>query len=424
MVRKDGTTFAAEGQGSYVVDAEGVPRTVRIMLRDESERVAAEAALRDAEERLEIALQGGDLGLFEVNLQAGEVRILHAASTLALNAEPGVGHAAVSIFNQVHPEDRAKVERAMAAHLSGEREWFEAEFRIRPGEGTGWNWAFVRARVTGATDEGAPALLAGTVVDTSRLRRAEEDRERAETAMRDAQRLESIGTLAAGVAHDFNNLLTAITGNLFLLGEALPKDDVDAQESLRDALHATERGAEVARRLLEFGRPSATTKEALSLGRLVEEALHLARAWDVAGVEVTVTDDGSPDLTWGDPTGIEQALLNLVINALDAVEGTGAVEVERGTIEVSARDGLARAGLAPGRYQCVSVRDSGPGIRPEVRARIFDPFFTTKPVGKGTGLGLWTALGTARSNGGWLDCESSPGHGATFRLILPVAGES
>ena len=234
-----------------------------------------------------------------------------------------------------------------------------------------------------------------------------------------AQQMETLGTLAGGIAHDFNNLLTAILGNVYLARSA-----VDAESALApyldEARVASERGAELVRRLLAYSRPGVDRSERVSLVHLVDETVKLARRGLTPSVELEVQEPCPPAAVEGNFSALQQVLLNLLVNARDAMPGGGRMRISFATDQVD-DEAAAAAGLRPGPFHVIAVSDTGTGMSPETLSRIFDPFFTTKEVGKGSGLGLPTSLSIARAHGGALEVQTAPGRGSTFRIMLPAA---
>ena len=246
------------------------------------------------------------------------------------------------------------------------------------------------------------------------------DRRNAEMALAQAQKLDSLGVLAGGIAHDFNNLLTTILGNLYLLDGELPEDS-PLRAYTEETRVAAERGADLVKRLLGFSRPGIQANETVPLRRLVDETVTLARRALGPSVTLDIAPIDSRAVVSGEFTALQQVLLNLLLNARDAMPGGGRISIHftPRTIPPSALWEQRR--VAPGAYHELAISDTGEGMSPDVLQRIFDPFFTTKEVGKGTGLGLSTALSIARAHGGWLAAESREGEGSRFRFLLPEA---
>jgi PAS domain S-box-containing protein len=243
------------------------------------------------------------------------------------------------------------------------------------------------------------------------------DRRLMENRLHQAEKMQALGTMAGGVAHDFNNLLTAILGSLEL---ALRRNDSDArlQRLLENATMAAERGTTLTQRLLTFSRQRDLALRAVDANQVIHEMEDLiARS---IGMGITVTEGLAADLWLAhvDPDQLELALLNLCINARDAMEGEGSLTLITRNFSLREEDALD---LVPGDYVLVGVRDTGPGIAPEVIARVFEPFFTTKPVGKGTGLGLSMVYGLAQQAGGLARVLCPDGQGTTVEIILPRA---
>jgi nitrogen-specific signal transduction histidine kinase/CheY-like chemotaxis protein len=244
-------------------------------------------------------------------------------------------------------------------------------------------------------------------------------RKRLERELRQAQKMEAVGQLTGGVAHDFNNLLTVVLGNLEMLEERLAGEDDLAL--LRDAREAARLGAELTGRLLAFARRQPLRPRAVDLGQAVPEAAALLRRTLGEAVELrTVLAPGLPPVL-ADPGQLQNALLNLAINARDAMPAGGRLTIEAAEAELDADAAETRPGLRPGRYVTLAVADTGAGMAPEVRERAFEPFFTTKGPGAGSGLGLSMVYGFARQSGGHAEIYSEPGLGTVVSLYLPRA---
>ena len=247
------------------------------------------------------------------------------------------------------------------------------------------------------------------------------ERNAAEERLRRAQRLESVGQLTGGIAHDFNNLLTVVIGNLDLLQEHLAKDPAAADHAAR-AMRAATRGAALTRQLLAFARRQPLDAKIIDVNERVEGTMDLL--YRTLGEEITVSTQLAPDL-WpaiADPTQLEAAIVNLAINARDAMPEGGRLLIETANKRIDANDVAKSFEAAPGNYVMLAVSDTGTGMPPEVLARVFEPFFTTKPAGKGTGLGLSMVYGFVRQSQGHVQIYSEVGHGTSVRLYLPRAG--
>jgi nitrogen-specific signal transduction histidine kinase/CheY-like chemotaxis protein len=242
---------------------------------------------------------------------------------------------------------------------------------------------------------------------------------RQEALLLKAQRLEAVGQLTGGVAHDFNNLLTVILGNIELLEPKL-RDEV-SRSLATEAREAAEMGARLTDRLLTFARRQRLETTSLNLNEFVLGLIELLRR--TIGAPVDLSTSLAPDLwpTMADPGQVENAVLNLVLNARDAMLDGGRLVIETFNARVDADEAVGVAGMAAGDYVVLSVADTGHGMPPEVRARAFEPFFTTKGAGKGSGLGLATIYGFARQSGGNVTIYSEVGKGTTVNLYLPRA---
>ncbi|WP_221029854.1 response regulator [Actomonas aquatica] len=241
-----------------------------------------------------------------------------------------------------------------------------------------------------------------------------------ERQLRQSQKMEAIGQLAAGVAHDFNNVMTAVQGFTQI---SLERDDLapDLRADLEQVLASGKRASALTRQLLLFSRKQVVQESILALGDILADLQPLLTKLVGSSFELKFDLPANLPAVRADQANVEQVVLNLVSNARDALGRSGRIDVAARIVEVDEATANAHAGAKPGDYICVDVTDDGPGIPPDVLPRIFDPFFTTKPVGEGTGLGLATSYGIARQHKGWLDVETAVGEGTTFSLFLPVA---
>jgi two-component system, cell cycle sensor histidine kinase and response regulator CckA len=311
---------------------------------------------------------------------------------------------------RVHPEDAERVRGIVLPILhDGRGTGWEAEYRFRRGDGS---YATVLERATAIRDEHRNVLrCVGTVTDVS-------DRAELAAQLRQAQKMEAVGQLAGGIAHDFNNLLTAINCNVELLLDATDPDDA-RREDIIQIREAATRAATLTRQLLAFSRRQVLQPRPLDLNSTVASMERMLRRVLAGDVVLRTTLDSSIGAVYADAGQMEQVLMNLVLNARDAMPDGGSIVVR--TSDVVLGEALQhRFGLLPpGSYVTLAVRDTGSGMTDDILEHLFEPFFTTKSQGKGTGLGLATVHGIVMQSGGQVVVESVPGRGTEFRVYLP-----
>jgi signal transduction histidine kinase len=266
------------------------------------------------------------------------------------------------------------------------------------------------------------SMILLAVEDISERKRSEADLFASQEHLRQAQKMEAIGRLAGGVAHDFNNLLTAIIGYSALLRDTVAGNQ-EAVEQVRQIETAGERAAALTKQLLAFSRRQVLQPKVIDLNLIVEDFDRMLRR--LVGERIQLVLECAPEL-WrvrADPGEIGRAIMNLALNARDAMPGGGTMTIRTSNVTLAQVEALERE-LPPGRYAMLSVSDTGIGIGAEMRQHIFEPFFTTKETGKGTGLGLATVLGIVEQSGGTIRCESEVGEGTSFRVLLPAVTEA
>ena len=270
-------------------------------------------------------------------------------------------------------------------------------------------------------DEVAEMTLAFDRMRTT-LQKNMKERQLLEEQLRQSQKMEALGRLAGGVAHDFNNLLTIIKGHSDLLLDWLKTDDAP-HKSCEQIHKAADRASSLTRQLLVFSRRQVLQPKVLDLNALVAEMDKLLERLIREDVEFVFVPGQPIGSIKADPGQVEQVLLNLTVNACDAMPGGGKLSVETSTVTVDENLSRSRPGLAAGVYVLLTVRDSGHGMDAATKARIFEPFFTTKDVGKGTGLGLSTVYGIVKQSGGFIWVDSAPGKGTSFEVYFPKINE-
>jgi len=284
----------------------------------------------------------------------------------------------------------------------------EGVFRVASDAG---EYRYIRQLYEAASDGGGPSFVARTVAqDVTELSRLQAN-------LVHAQKVKAIGNLTGGVAHDFNNILAIIAGNLELLDEVI--DDSTARQYIATSQHAVDLGAELTHQLLAFARKQPLRPEVLDLSRMLRESLSLLRTSVGESVDLEVIADGGLWLTEVDKTQLEAAVLNLVINARDAMPDGGKLTIEVGNARLDRDYAERHDEVQPGQYVCIAITDTGRGMSAATITQALEPFFSTKDVGKGTGLGLPMAFGFVKQSGGHLKVYSEVDRGTTVKLYLP-----
>ncbi len=380
------------------------------VVHDISERKQAMVELTLAAERLQGILGRAPFGVFIVNEQ---LRVEFAnPSMIAISGYPleqFVG-ALVGGFP-------GWTEIGMARHVQGAIQG--VPFRFGPAEFHCPSGQLVIGQFTGIPiEESGQRKVVVFVEDVTSLASAEEERLRLNSLLLQAQKMQSIGTLASGIAHDFNNILLAVIGLTDAAAEQLPADHM-ARPELEAVIGAAERGSGLVQQLLAFGRKQELRMHPVDLRLLVEETRVMLVHVFPKKIAIEIRGADNPCPVIADPVQIGQVLMNLAVNARDAMPDGGNLSIETGLVDLVDSD-PAHPGIAPGKYALLKVSDSGTGMSPKVCARIFDPFFTTKEPGQGTGLGLATAYGIVSQHGGAMRVQSEQGAGATFFVYLPA----
>ncbi len=370
--------------------------------------VQHELTLRTNEERVDYALGSARMGVWELDMVT---RRLTWSKTMAplfgLTVDQAPASAA-EYLALIHPDDRKTVESSFAT-AANERSDYDVQFRVIWPDGT-THWLSGRGRMVRSEDDG-PLRLLGVGVDIT-------DQKLLEAQFRQAQKMEAVGELAGGVAHDFNNLLTAILGySHFVIETFSPQDE--RRRDMEEVVKAGERAASLTRQLLAFSRKQVLQLNAVNLNALVTGMLQMLSR--LIGEHVDLVPLLAPDLgiVRADPGQLEQVLMNLVVNARDAMPEGGRLAIETGNVDLDDESFAHEVAVLPGSYVMLAVSDSGLGMTETTRRRLFEPFFTTKGPGKGTGLGLATVYGIVKQSQGSIWVYSEPGKGATFKVYLP-----
>ncbi|MGV3569132.1 MAG: PAS domain-containing protein [Ramlibacter sp.] len=434
VLRDDGGWRWIEANGRVERDAQGNAVRFPGVLIDIDRRRATEATLRRSEARFRALAEampnhvwtaGPDGRLDWLNQRTLDYAGMDA-DTLR-----GDGWAAI-----VHPDDLARV-GALWARAIATGEPYEAEFRIRRHDGA-WRWHLVRAAGTDGEADVPGQRWIGTNTDIHDQKTAQDalagvnalleqrveertrDLRETEARLHQSQKMEALGQLTGGIAHDFNNLLQGITGAMEVLRRRVRLGQVaEADRYAEAAIQSAHRAAALVQRLLAFARRQALDPQAVDTNALVRSMEDLLRRTLGENVQLQIRPDVHAWPARCDPNQLESAILNLAINARDAMPHGGRLQIASGNASLQAQQLQDQETLPAGDYATLTVSDTGAGMDARVLARVFEPFFTTKPVGQGTGLGLPMIYGFARQSGGGVRLESAPGLGTTVTLYLP-----
>ena len=374
--------------------------------------------MSDSEQRLLQAIRVGNIGIFDHDHEADtiywspELREMYGWDA----DEPAT---LPKIVAQVHPEDSERVIAAVRrAHDPAGDGSFDIEHRIihRRGE---LRWMLTRSH-TRFSEGRRPTRTIGAVQDVTERRTAEDRLRRLEAQLMHAQKMESVGRLAGGVAHDFNNILTVISTSLELGLAPLPTGHA-SRDSLMVATEAARSAASLTRQLLTLSRKEAIAPRTFDLNEVIRRIERMIVRLLPKDIQLQTGCGRELTPVFFDPGQVEQIVLNLVVNARDAMPRGGRLTIETSHIDIAAGSQERHVEARPGRHILLAVSDTGIGMTDDVRAHLFEPFFTTKEPGKGTGLGLAMVYGAVRQNGGWIDFETELGRGTTFKIYLPAA---
>ena len=329
----------------------------------------------------------------------------------------------LTFLDITHPDDRQISKRNLEALMAGEIDSYRLEKRyLRKDGGIVWGDLWSSA-IRDANGEHAGTV--GVIEDITDRKKAEEERESLRSQLLQAQKMEAIGTLTGGIAHDFNNLLTIMNGYTEMILMDKTEDD-PLYADLKKILETGLKGADMVQRLLSFTKQAATKLEPMDLNHRIDETKKLMDRSFPKTIEIETNLPDDLGMVNADAGQMDQLLMNLCVNAKDAMPDGGRLRIETRNITVDEDYCRLHVGAKPGRYVLLEVSDTGTGMSKETMDRMFDPFFTTKgwDFKKGTGLGLSVAKGIVEQHGGWITCESEPGKGTTFTVYFPAIEES
>jgi two-component system, cell cycle sensor histidine kinase and response regulator CckA len=416
MTFADGRTTWLRTSKVPLRDASGAVFGVLGTYEDITEQRQAAIHLQESEDRFRATFEQAAVGIAHVGTDGRFLRVNRRLCEM-------VGYTREELlartFQEItHPADLEADMENVRRMLAGEIQAYSMEKRYIRKDGTAaWIELTVSLR---RIPDGRPTYFISVIEDIEPRRQAEEQAARLRNQLEQAQKMESVGQLAGGIAHDFNNLLTAILGFCELI---LSDEDTSHRSELEEIKHAGERAAALTRQLLAFSRKQVFQLELLDLNAAVVSMETMLRRLIGEDVRLTSTLSSEIGPVRADPSQIEQVLLNLAVNARDAMPGGGVLRIETSNVDVDEALAAAHAPCAPGRFVVLTVSDTGCGMDSGIRRRVFEPFFTTKPKGKGTGLGLATVYGIVTQSGGFVSFSSEPRKGTSFRVYLPRADE-
>jgi PAS domain S-box-containing protein len=377
--------------------------------------LAADRSNDDRERLLSIIQSSSDIML--LTQADGKILFVNEAGRSALGFSDDSVHDSARLFDLMKPDDAERLRAEVVPSLRNQQRWRGKIQLQRLDDGRVIPAEITLAHVSGWRGRDADCI-AVICHDRSRAESAEQELRESEDHLRQSQKMEAIGRLAGGVAHDFNNLLTAIIGYCDLLLDELDPGHA-GREDAEEILKAADRASTLTRQLLAFSRRQVLQPKVLDLNALIADLDRMLQRLIGEDIELRPLFQTELAQVKADPGQLEQVLMNLVVNARDAMPRGGQITLETDIVEIDDRPGKADEAIGPGSWVRLTVSDTGAGMDSDTLSRIFDPFFTTKPLGEGTGLGLATVIGIISQSGGQIRAASQPGHGATFTIHLP-----
>ncbi len=410
LITKNGREIPIADSGSPIKDDNGKIVGVVLVFRDQTKERAAQKVLEKSITSLQQAETIARLGYFERNWQSGEGYWSRGFFQLLDIENPSEAFTHEQFMEYIHEEDLTRVEEHIRCSLET-HEPMDVDFRLVQKNG---NVIYIHGVADNYySDDGKPLLTRGTFQDVTKEMESEK-------LLRQAHKMESIGTLAGGIAHDFNNILGIIIGNAELAHEDIP-DWSPARANVKEIKATSLRARDIVRQLLSFSRKTEPEKKPIKIGPIIEESKRLLRSFIPSSIELRTNIPKDTGTVNADPTQVHQVLINLCMNGVHAMEESGGIlEINLCEIFLAEKDFLNDLEKNPGPYVHLMVTDTGHGMEKSVVDRIFDPYFTTKEVGKGTGMGLAVVHGIIQSHNGFIKVRSELGKGTVFNVFFPM----
>lgn len=420
LFSRDGNSRNVEGAASALIDDKGNSYGWILVFRDVTERISRERELEFTKKLLDLALQGGRIGIRSYHVPTSTIYRNRICNEILGDDPEKKTELPEEWIESLHPDHRERVINSLRRCIEGESDFFEEEYPVRHRSGR-WVWIRARGKIIERDEEQKPVWYAGVIFDITAEKEMLEKTKKLEKDLSHMARMESLGRFAGGIAHDFNNLLMIIMG----YGEMLRMELEEAhpgREKADQIVLAASRGAKLTRQLLTFSRKQPSTPETFDLNQLLMNLRNMLKRLIGEDIELVMRLSDKELYITSDTGAIEQVLMNLVANSRDAMPNGGKLIIETDMVQIDAPDAEIHRGIKEGNYVMLSVTDTGHGIPREVMDYIFEPFFTTKGSDKGTGLGLSVVYGIVKQSGGDIRVYSEVGKGTTFRIYLPFTG--
>ena len=409
--RKDGSDVWVDIKTTLARGTDGTPVGIIGVGKDATARKQAEEALTKSERLYRLISQASREALWEWELDTDTVVWSPGAETI-LGFDPQTLGSTGALRDRVHPDDRQRMEEGLTRAIADGAMFWSEEYRVRKRDGS---YASVSDRGYIERDaDGRPMRVVGAMADVTARKQAEEH-------LRRTDRLDAVGRLAGGIAHDLNNMLMSILGSAGFVIRRLPAESPEVSELQRLSLAAS-RSAKLTQQLLAFARRDMIQPKSVDLNAIVTEAVHLLRPLLRRTIDLELELAPGLEHVMADKSRLDQVIVNLVLNARDAMPQGGRVILETRSVELGPTflERHAQVSITPGRYIMLAVSDTGHGMDRETLSHIFEPFYTTKPVGQGTGLGLATVYGSVKQAGGLVWAYSEPNIGTVIKIYLPA----
>jgi two-component system cell cycle sensor histidine kinase/response regulator CckA len=414
--RKDGSFYCEEMTVTPILNDGGAVTNFIAVKQDVTTRKEAEHELDQSRSRLELGLEATRQGLWDWDLPSGVAYFSPQYYRMLGYAEGEINASFTGWRSLVHPDDLETALAEIAEYTEGRRLVYDVEFRLRKKSGD-YVRVLSRGEIVKRDESGRPVRIIGIHTDIT-------ERVKLEQQLRQSQKMDAIALLAGGIAHDFNNILTVVNGYSDLMTSPAMKVET-ARDYAGLIRSAGEEAAELVRQLMAFSRMQPREPATLDINAIVKDTERMLRRLLPQNIQTVTELDPDLGSIFADPSQIHQILMNLAINARDAMPLGGRIDIQTAEVEVEGEHTDARhVSTRPGSYVVLTVSDTGVGMDEQTQEHLFEPFFTTQALGAGTGLGLSTVYGIVKQNGGWIGVQSEKGKGSTFKIHLPrVAGD-